>query len=110
MMIEIIRGEILSIDIPSRVLVDWDGIIHATHEDSGISKVFFIGTKEIANEKDIFREGKGLFDRSKRTYDYLQQLKMKATMLRVVFYSSPYLIFLSSTSHSDIFLQLLTSL
>ena len=79
MMIEIIRGEILSIDIPSRVLVEWDGIIHATHEDSGISKVFFIETKEIADEKDIFREGEGLFDRSKRTYDYLQLLKMKTT-------------------------------
>jgi uncharacterized protein (UPF0335 family) len=79
MMIEIIRGEILSIDRPSRVLVEWDGIIHATHEDSGISKVFFIETKEIASDKDIFREENGLFDRSKRTYDYLQQLKVKTT-------------------------------
>ena len=55
MMIEIIRGEILSVDKPSTVLVEWDGIIYATHEDSGISKVFFIETKEIASEKGAFR-------------------------------------------------------
>jgi hypothetical protein len=68
MMIEIIHGEILSIDRPSRVLVKWDGIIRATHEDSGISKIFFIDKDNLKNE-----------NKAKITYDYLQQLKMKPT-------------------------------
>ena len=73
-MTEIIGGIIFSLTKPKVELVQWDGIITAVHK-SGSKKIFFIETKEIANEADIFRQGDGLFDRAKRTYEYLQQLQ-----------------------------------
>ena len=68
-------GKIYSLDSPSHELVQWDGLVSATHKENEQKMLFLIETKENSSMSDIQGHSEALYERGIRTYEYLQQLK-----------------------------------